>query len=61
MQIGFVGLGKIGRPMAIRVETAVRELWDRDIIEEALRLTQLPGPATSAAGPTAQVPTPANQ
>ena len=36
MQIGFVGLGKIGRPMAIRVETAVRELWDRDIIEEAL-------------------------
>jgi hypothetical protein len=36
LQIGFVGLGKIGRPMAIRVETAVRELWDRDIIEEAL-------------------------
>jgi 3-hydroxyisobutyrate dehydrogenase-like beta-hydroxyacid dehydrogenase len=36
LQIGFVGLGKMGRRMAIRVETAVRDLWGRDIIEETL-------------------------
>jgi 3-hydroxyisobutyrate dehydrogenase-like beta-hydroxyacid dehydrogenase len=36
LQIGFVGLGKMGRPMAIHVKTTVHELWGRDIVEEAL-------------------------
>ena len=36
MQIGFVGLGKMGRPMAIRVKTAVHDLWGRHIVEETL-------------------------
>jgi hypothetical protein len=36
LQVEFVGLGKMGRPMAIRVKTAVYDLWGRDIMEEAL-------------------------
>jgi 3-hydroxyisobutyrate dehydrogenase-like beta-hydroxyacid dehydrogenase len=36
LQIGFVGLGKMGRPTAIRVKTTVHGLWGRDIVAEAL-------------------------
>jgi len=36
LQIGFVGLGKMGRPMAINVKTTVHRLWGRDIVEQAL-------------------------
>jgi hypothetical protein len=36
LQIGFVRLGKIGRPGAISAKTTVRGLWGWDIVEEAL-------------------------
>ena len=35
LQIGFVGLGKIGRPMAINVKTTIQGLWGWGIVEEA--------------------------
>jgi 3-hydroxyisobutyrate dehydrogenase-like beta-hydroxyacid dehydrogenase len=36
LQIGFAGLGKMGRPMAIRVRTAVHDLQGWDVVEETL-------------------------